>query len=330
MFEMKLVRKIMLGLALVASVGLIWGASDARAAKYPTREVELMVPWSVGGATDTVFRTFSTLIHKYLGAPMIIVNRPGGGAVPGYAEGMKKKNDGYYLVAWCTPSITKTHMSKTPYDYKTFDPVLLVVDNPCWILVPKNSPYNNLKDYVKAAKATPEKISIGNGGAGGGTHLVALAFENEMGIKLVHVPFKGGAPSIVAAVGGHIDSVMCSPPEGIPQIQGGELKALGVFGNKRLADYPDLPTAKEQGMDFVMGMWRGVAVPKGADPAIIKKLHDAFKATMEDKDFQKLAKRAGFLLEYKNTEDFGRFVEEQNRYYMNLIKSKKLGDKYKY
>jgi len=331
MFIKKLTKNFVLGLVFLAVIGMSIGFSPGTTAEvYPTREIEFMVPWSVGGATDMVFRTFSTLIHKYIGVPMIIVNRPGGGAVPGYAEAMKKKNDGYYLLAWATPSITKTQMSKTPYDYKTFDPVIMVVHNPCWILVPKDSPYNTLRDLVDAARANPGKVSMGNGGAGGGTHLVALAFEEEAGIELLHVPFKGGAPSIVSAMGGHIDSVNCSPPEGISQVKGGALRALGVFGEKRLEEFPDVLTAKEQGIDFVMGMWRGVAVPKGTDPTIIRKLHDAFKATMEDEGFKKLAKKAGFLLEYKSTEDFARFVEEQNAYYMDLIKAKKLGDRYKY
>jgi tripartite-type tricarboxylate transporter receptor subunit TctC len=121
---------------------------------------------------------------------------------------------------------------------------------------------------------------------------------------------------------------MCSAPEGVPQIAGGELKALGVFANERLAEFSDIATAKEQDIDFVMGMWRGVAVPKGTDPAIIKKLHDAFKATMEDKDFKKLARKAGIQLKYMNTEDFEAFIGQQNDYYMNIIKAKKLGDRY--
>ena len=90
---------------------------------YPSREIELMIPWSVGGGTDTAFRTFISILPKYLKVPVIIVNRPGGGAVPGYAEAMTKKPNGYYILAWATPSITKTHMSVTPYDYQTFDPM---------------------------------------------------------------------------------------------------------------------------------------------------------------------------------------------------------------
>jgi tripartite-type tricarboxylate transporter receptor subunit TctC len=318
-----------LSLLLGVSMVLLVTGPAAGAEKYPSREIELMVPWAAGGATDVVFRTFAAVIPKYLGTNIIIVNRPGGGAVPGYAEAMKKKNDGYYTVAWATPSLTKVHMSVTPYDHKTFDPVIMLAHNPCWILVPKDSPYKNLKDYIAAAKASPNKISLANAGAGGGYHLVALAFESDLGIDFVHVPYKGGGPSIVAAVAKQVDSVMCSPPEGFPQVKSGELRALGVFSHSRLKEFPDLQTGEEQGVKFYMGMWRGVAVPRGTDPAKVKRLHDSFKATMDDPEFKKMAEKAGFLLEYKNTKDFGKFVEEQDQYYMNLIKKKKLGDRYK-
>jgi tripartite-type tricarboxylate transporter receptor subunit TctC len=118
-------------LLAVMTTGAGLSAFDAVAAEYPEREIELMVPWAVGGSTDIMFRTFLAVLPKYLKAPVIIVNRPGGGAVPGYAEAMQKKPDGYYFVAWATPSITKTHMSATPYDYQTFEPVINLSNAPC-------------------------------------------------------------------------------------------------------------------------------------------------------------------------------------------------------
>jgi tripartite-type tricarboxylate transporter receptor subunit TctC len=297
--------------------------------KYPSREIELMIPWGVGGATDIVFRTFLTVLPKYLPAPVIIVNRPGGGAVPGYAEAMKKKADGYYCLAWISASLTKTHMSEVPYDYQTFDPVIMLVNTPCWILVPADSPYKNINDLLAAAKEKPNQVTMGNAGAGGGTHMIALAFENAAGVKFNHVPHKGGGPTVVATVGAHVDACNLSPPEGVPQMAAGQLRCLAVFSEDRMKEFPDVPTAKEQGIDFVLGQWRGLAVPKGTPADKVKVLHDAFKACMEDSGFQTLAKKGGIALEYMGTADFKKYIADQNEFYKNLIMENKLGTRYK-
>ena len=323
-------NKIMV-VSLIVALLLGFGLEVSEAAEkdYPSREIEIMVPWDVGGATDIVYRTFTMVLPKYLKAPVIVVNRPGGGAVPGYAEAMQKKADGYYFVAWATPSITKVHMSVTPYDSKTFDPVINLVDAPCWILVPKNSPFQTLTDFVEAAKKAPGNVTLGNAGAGGGTHMIGLAFEKTAGITLNHIPHKGGGPTIIAAVGAHVNSVITSPPEGVTQLAAGELRCIAIFSKARLKEFPDYPTAIEQGIDFTLGQWRGLAAPKGTDPAQIKVIHDAFKATMDDADFKILSEKAGILLDYKGTEEFTKWVEEQDAFYKNLIITNKLGDKYK-
>jgi len=296
---------------------------------YPSREIELIIPWSVGGATDIGFRAFLSVLPKYLKVPVVIVNRPGGGAVPGYAEAMQKKPDGYHTAAWANASITKTHMSVTPYDYMTFDPIIQLIGSPCWILVPKDSPFQTLNDLVEAAKKQPGNVTLGNAGAGGGTHLIALAFEKIAGVSFNHVPYQGGGPAIIGAMGAHINSVILSPPEGVSQLEAGDLRCIAVTSKQRLEEFPDYPTVIEQGFDFTLGQWRGLAAPKGTDPAKIKVIHDAFKATMEDPDFLILAKKAGILLEYKGTEEFTKWVEEQDEFYKNLVINNKLGDKYK-
>jgi len=310
--------------------GTIVLAEGQKEEEYPSREIELMVPWSVGGATDIVFRTFQMVLPKYLKVPVIVVNRPGGGAVPGYTEAMQKKPDGYYYVAWATPSITKTHMSKTPYDAYTFEPVINLVNAPCWLLVPANSPYRTLNDLLEDARNRPGQINVGNAGAGGGTHMIILAFEKMAGVKFNHVPHAGGAPAVAAVVGEHVDAINVSPPEGVSQLEGGQLRCLAVFSKERIPPFPDYPTAIEQGVNFVLGQWRGIGAIKGTDPAKIKVIHDAFKACMEDKDFKVLAKKAGLILDYKGTEEFKKFVAEQDKLYEEIVKSNKLGDRYQY
>ena len=317
---------VLLVVTLLPAFAFAGGAGEER--PYPSREIEIMIPWGVGGATDIAFRTFMSVLPKYLGAPVIIVNRPGGAAVPGYTEALTKRADGYYFVAWATPSITVTHMRETPYDVNSFEPVINLVSAPVWFLVPKDSPYQTLNDLVDDARRRPGQVNLGNAGAGGGTHMIALAFESEAGVEFNHVPHAGGGPTIVAAVGGHVDAITVGPPEGVAQLESGDLRALAVFSEQRLAEFPDVPTAKEQGIDFVLGQWRGIAAPKGTPPEIIRHVHDAFKATMEDEDFQVLAKQAGLLLDYIGLDDFARFVQAQDQMYKDVVITNNLGERY--
>ena len=151
--------------------------------------------------------------------------------------------------------------------------------------------------------------------------MIILAFEKAAGVRLNHVPHAGGGPTVVAAVGGHVDGINVSPPEGVAQLEGGQLRCLAVFSQERLEEFPDYPTAIEQGVDFSLGQWRGIAAIKGTDPAMIKVIHDAFKATMEDEDFQVLAANAGILLDYKGTAEFKQWVAEQDALYEDIVKS---------
>lgn len=314
-------------LCVLAAVALM--ADGTKEAKFPEREIEVMVPWAAGGATDVTFRAFTGVIQKYLGVPMIISNKPGGAAVPGYVEAMTKSPDGHYLVAWATPSITVTHMQNTPYDATTFEPVMNIVTAPVWFLVPANSPYKDLRDLVADAKKRPGMVNLGNAGTGGGTHMIALAFETAAGAKFNHVPHAGGGPTVTAAVAGQVDVITVGPPEGVPQLASGQLRCLGVFSDKRLEQFPDYPTAKELGIPFSMGQWRGLAVPKGTDPKKIKILHDAFKAAMADPEFLAIAEKSGLLLDYRDTASFRKLIQEQDLVYKATVQTNKLGDRYK-
>ncbi len=321
-------KRVALGIATVFLLAAICAGAQVKG-KFPEREIEVMVPWAAGGATDVMVRIFAPVIQKYLGVPLLVTNKPGGAAVPGYVEAMTKKNDGHYIVAWATPSLTVTHMQNTPYSASSFEPIIDVVMAPVWFLAPANSPYKNLKDLVEDAKKRPGKINLGNAGAGGGTHMIALAFESAAGVKFNHVPHAGGGPTVTAAVAGQVDVITVGPPEGVPQLAAGQLKCLGVFSEGRLKEFPDYPTAMELGYDFAMGQWRGLAALKGTDPAKIKILHDAFKAAMEDPEFIKLAAQSGLLLDYRNTEDFRKLIQKEDAYYEKVVKDNKLGSKYK-
>jgi len=298
--------------------------------KYPSKPVEIIVSWAAGGATDVLFRAVGAVFPKYANNQQLIVkNIPGGGAAIGYTEAMKAKPDGYTVVAVATPMITKIHMSNVKFSATSFAHSILIADNSCFLLVHKDSPYKNLKEYIEDAQKRPGQINMGNAGAGGGYHLASLAFQSFAKIKLNHVPFDGGGPSITALLGKHVDSIIVSAPEGVPQALAGQLRMLGIFGDNRLDKFPNVPTAKEQGLDFHVSMWRGISAPKDTPPAIITQIHDLAKKCMADPEFKKKCDELSIELKYMNPQDFGKFVLAEDVRYQQLIMAEKLGDRYK-
>src|SRR5512139_2533905 len=290
------------------------------AADFPTKEVQIIIPWAAGGATDLIFRALAATTGKYLGKAVIVVNKTGGAGAVGYTEAMQAKPDGYTLASAITPLTILPHQVKTAFTYKSFEPVINVVRDPGMFLVRSDSPWKSLKEFLDYAKKNPGMITVGNSGAGGGVHLIALAFEKTAGVKFNHIPFAGGGPSVTAILGGHVNAVSVSPPEGIEHVKAGKLKIIALFADKRFELFPDVPTVKEQGVDFVMGQWRGLAAPKGTPPDAIKKLHDALKKGMEDPAFIKNAKDMVVNLSYLGPEAFGKLMANDDEFYGKLVK----------
>jgi tripartite-type tricarboxylate transporter receptor subunit TctC len=310
-----MIRKI-----LFLLLAVVMGTSSLYAAEFPTKEVQIIIPWAAGGATDLIFRALAATTVKYLGKAVVVINRPGGAGALGYTEGAQAKPDGYILTAAVTPLTILPHQVKTAFTYKNFEPILNVVDDPSMFLGRPDAPWKSLKEFLDYAKKNPDMITVGNSGAGGGVHLVALAFERAAGVKFNHIPFAGGSQSVVALLGGHLNAVSVSPPEGISQVQAGKLKIIALFAKKRLEMFPDIPTVSEQGIPFVMGMWRGLAAPQGTPPEVIKKLHDAFKMGMEDPVLIKNAKDMAVNLSYLGPQDFGKLMVHDHDFYGKLVK----------
>lgn len=295
-------------------------SSTAYSQQFPAKEIQIIIPYAPGGATDLIFRALAASAEKYLGKPVIIVNRAGGGGTIGYTEGAKAKPDGYTLTAAITPLTILPHQVTTAFTYKDFEPIINVVSDPSMFLVRADCQWKTLKEFIDYARKNPGMITVGNSGAGGGVHLVALAFEKAIGAKFNHIPFSGGGPSVTALLGGHIHAVSVSPPEGISHVQAGKLKIMALFAEKRLEMFPDVPTVKEQGIDFAMGMWRGLAAPKGTPPDIIAKLHDAFKKAMDDPAFRKSAKDMAINLSYLGPAEFGKLMAHDHEFYGKLVR----------
>ena len=310
---MKTVLRLIL---LVLACGL---AAPSLAQPFPAKEVQIIIPYAPGGATDLVFRALAASTQKYLGKAVVVVNRAGGGGAVGFNEVAQARPDGYTLVSIITPVTILPHQVKTAFTYQSFAPIINVVQDPAMLQVRADAPWKTLDEFLGYARANPGMITVGNSGAGGGVHLIALAFEKAAGVKLNHIPFAGGGPSVTALLGGHVHAVSVSPPEGIAHVKAGKLRIMALFSESRMTDFPAVPTVREQGINFNMGQWRGLAAPKGTPPEVIRVLHDAFKKGMEDPAFVKNAADMSVALAYIGPAEFGKLMAADHERYAKLV-----------
>jgi tripartite-type tricarboxylate transporter receptor subunit TctC len=313
---MRRVTAVALGLAAVFGL-----AVPAPAAEFPTKEVQVIVPWAAGGATDLVFRALAVTTAKHLGKAVVVVNKPGGGGTVGYTEAAQARPDGYTLVTAVTPLAILPHQVKTQFTVQSFEPVINVVQDPTMFQVRADSQWKTLRELLDYARKNPGMVTVGNSGAGGGVHLAALAFERAAAVKFNHIPFAGGGPSVTALLGGHVHAVSVSPPEGINHVRAGKLRIVGLFADKRMDAFPDVATVRELGVDFSLAQWRGLAAPKGTPADVVRKLHDAFKQGMQDPGFVKVATEMTVHLAYLGSADFGRLMAADHDRYATLVQA---------
>jgi tripartite-type tricarboxylate transporter receptor subunit TctC len=274
-------RRDFLKTSLVATAAVAF-PSIVRAQSYPSRPIRLICPWPAGGSTDIVMRAFAESAGKALGGQMLIENKPGAGGTLGAIELVNARPDGYTLSQLPLGIFRIPHMQKVQFDpLKDFTYVACLTGYTFGMAVRADSPINNIKELVEFAKANPEKFAYGSTGTGTTPHLVVEQFAKRAGIKLLHVPFKGSADGMQAVMGGHVMAHSDATGWG-PFVDAGRAKLLATYGSKRTKRWPNVPTLLELGYQTVSDSPFGIGAPKGMDPAMTKRIHDAFKKTLED------------------------------------------------
>jgi len=302
-------RRAILGLAMaLGAVAPVLGQ------QFPAKEVSIIIPYAPGGATDLVFRALANSSQKYLGKAVVVVNRAGGGGAVGFTEAAQAKPDGYTLASVITPVTILPHQVKTAFTYQSFEPITNVVLDPAMLQVRSDAPWKTLQEFLDYAGKNPGMITVGNSGAGGGVHLIALAFEKAAGVRFNHIPFAGGGPSVTALLGGHVDALASGPSVVLPQIKAGKLRALAGWGDKRVAALPDVPTFKELGYpDAEFYIWAGLFAPKGTPEPVLAKLRDAARAGVADPEFKSAMDKIETPIAFKQGAEFQKFFETDAR-----------------
>ena len=291
-------------LALAAAT-VATAITPAQAQDFPAKPISLIVPFPAGGSTDRHMRLLAELAGKHLGQSVIVENKPGGGGTLGPGTMARTaRPDGYTISQFPMSVLRVAHMQKTAWNPITdFSYIIGVSGYTFGFTVRADSPYKTFNDYIEAARKNPGKIDYGSTGAGSSPHLLMEEVAINAKVQLNHVPFKGNADLQQALLGGHV--MAQSDATGWDKfVDGGQMRLLVTFGEKRTKRWPTVPTAKELGYGVVSQSPYGIVGPKGMDPAVVKTLHDAFKKAMDDPKHLELLDLLNQPVWYRSSEDY--------------------------
>jgi tripartite-type tricarboxylate transporter receptor subunit TctC len=300
---------------LLAAVGAAAALSvlglPASAQDYPTKPVTLIIPWTAGGPTDVAMRAIADAASKHLGQPILIENKAGGGGALGPATmAATAKPDGYTISQIPIGVYRLPMMQDATWDpLKDFTYIVHLTGYVFATFASEQSGFKTWKEVVEFAKANPGKVTYATPGAGTSLHIGMEQMAAKEGIKLTHVPFKGASEVNVAVAGNHT-MLGASGTSGKPLADAGKLRYLTIWTGNRVKLFPDVPTLKEVGLPFVFDSPFGLAGPKGMDPKVVAKIHDAFRKALEDPHVLAAFDKFEMVPNYMNSADYTKFVQD--------------------
>lgn len=309
----------LIGMLMLAASSLV----AAQAQDYPTRPIRLVVPYPPGGTTDVIARTVADQLSTRLKQPVVVDPRPGGNTLIGGGIVANAAADGYTLLFIGGSSMTSVYNKQVPFDLWTaLTPVAPLYQGAYFLLVNKNLPVSDVKEFVAYARTNPGKLNYGSSGPG--TMLATEAFKAAAGIDMTQIPYKGSSPVTMALVSNEINVVFDAIVSYRPHLQSGSLKMLGSGGRKRSADFPNAPTMPESGYPgFVTVFNGGVWAPAGTPPAIIARLNRELNAIAQTPQFREKTQLAGAEPMLGTPEDFGTTIRNEVEFWMRAAQMAK-------
>jgi len=316
-------RQFVLG-SLGSAAALV--APRAFAAGFPERPITFICPWPAGGTADMTMRALCGAAAKQLGQTVVVENKAGASGMLGLRALASAKPDGY-TIGQIPISVARFSQLGTvqidPLNDLTY--LARTSGQTFGIAVRAESPFKTLKDLVAAAKAAPGKVTYGSAGIGGATHVGMEEFAAAAGIQLNHIPYKGGAPALQDTLGGQIDALADSS-SWAPHVKSGKMRLLATWGEQRTKEFPDVPTLKDLGYDVVVDAPNGVGAPKGLEPAVERRLREAFKAAAASPEFADACAKIDAPLMYLDGPDYEKYVATVYKKETQLIERLKLKD----
>jgi len=314
---LRIMKTVALSMAIV-----LFGLSLSFAQQYPNRPINVLLGYGAGGTIDTSFRPLAKAAEKYLGQSLMITNNGAGQGTVALGLVAKEKPDGYYLNVCHTGMLTMTpHLREVPYKLEDFVPVAGYGVPRAAIAVKADSPWKTVKDLVEYARKNPGKVTYFAVAPGSSNHLAVEFIAKQEKVKFNMVPFQGGAPALAALLGGHID--LFSGSAFIPQAKAGEVRILAFYTEKRVKDFPNVPTFRDLGYNYAMDDIFFISAPKGTPSSVVQTLQEAFKKATEDQAFIQGAEKMEVIPGYYSAQDvqkylmsaygrYGKMIQEMN------------------
>ena len=326
LFSSALSRHSILFTLLAFALLLLTGCQkhNRSAATYPDRSINLIVPWAAGGGTDRLARFVADALQRRLGQPVIVVNRVGGSGAVGHSAGALAAPDGHTLTMATFELSTMHAMGISKLTWADFVPVAQLNGDAAAILVRQDAAWKNLGELLETIRQEPAQLKMSGTATGGAWDLARSGLLLAAGIPVTTViwaPTQGSAPALVELLGGHVDAVCCSVPEAVSQIEGGQARVLAVLSPERLADFPDYPTAREQGVAYDAVGWRGIMLPKGTPLAITRLLNEKLAEIAASDEFRQFMKRNGFAVMVRGPGEFAEFLRAEDARWGEVIRN---------
>ncbi len=279
---------------------------------YPSRPITLIVPFPPGGVADIVGRPFADALSRELKSPVVIENKPGAGGGIGMGAVAKAKPDGYTLLLALSsisilPEADKVLGRAPLYQLDQFTPIARLTADPTVLAVRADAPWKTLQDFVADARKRPGAITYGSSGNYGTMHMPMEMFAHTAGLKLLHVPFTGGGPAVVALLGGQVDALSTGPSTVLQHVKAGKVRVLASWGERRLASLPDVATLSESGYDAVFFQWSALFAPAGTPEPIVARLRDAARVAAADPRFVSTLATVETPVQYLDAPELRRF-----------------------
>ncbi|MGP4079362.1 tripartite tricarboxylate transporter substrate binding protein [Pseudalkalibacillus sp. R45] len=317
----QLKKRMLLAFVFILSVATAPAgcSSSGDSSNYPEKNIKLIVPWSAGGDTDVINRIAVKYLEKELDTKITIQNINGGSGSIGAEEAMKAEPDGYTILAGHDSIGISKLMGKTDFDYSSFEPVSLLTSAPQLIATHVDNPWDSMKDVVEQLKEDPESISFG-ASIGSTSHIVPLGIQDKADVKFKIVGYDGTAKRTQALLGQHLDFGATTIPAAKEYMKANQLKILGIATDERTPALPDVPTLKEQGIDFTNATNRGFFAPEGTPEEIVKTLSDAVKKVAENPKFVEEMEKMGVEVRYMDNEKYGKHLQDDVDYLSGMLK----------